>query len=186
MPSNLSTPPASAASPLAPASRDLMSIALPPARHHPLRPGSQKESSLINYLDDRMLRIQRRYGKKFPESEQAHDDAPGYTSIDQVVGDIDPLLDLAWTSGTHQSTVTMTEKVRIKSLVADARVTVVNVVSGSGYTATTQDELSDEEDDTSEGETLVSTAATAGHDNIDSNIGRVFQKTLEVLGDGLA
>ncbi|RMZ84787.1 hypothetical protein DV737_g951, partial [Chaetothyriales sp. CBS 132003] len=134
-----------------------------------------------------MLRIQRRYGKKFPEYEEADDDdAPGYTSIDQVVEDIDPLLNLAWTSGTHAPTATMTDKVRIKSLVADARVTVVNVASDSGHKTSTQDESSDEEDETSEGHTLGSATAIAGHGNIDLNIGRVFQKTLELLGDGLA
>lgn len=78
---------------------------LPNARRHPLKPGSPKEIALINYLDDKILRITRRYGKKFAESDSITDDAPGYTSLDQAISDLDPLIDLAWASGTRESLV---------------------------------------------------------------------------------
>jgi hypothetical protein len=98
----LISPPASAASP---SSSRLGSSAtnsvLPATRQHPLRPGSEKEISLINYIDSKMLRISRRYGKKYTESESSHDDAPGYMSMQEVVADIDPLVDVAWVSGTR-------------------------------------------------------------------------------------
>lgn len=75
---------------------------LPTTRKHPLKPGSQKEIALINYLDDRVLRMTRRYGKKFAESDSDNDDAPGYTSLHQVFEDLEPLIDLAWASGTRK------------------------------------------------------------------------------------
>ncbi|RMZ76019.1 hypothetical protein DV738_g5143, partial [Chaetothyriales sp. CBS 135597] len=229
----VSTPVSSASPPL---NGDIVSTVLPPARRSPLRPGSQKEISLLFYLDNQTRRIQRRYGKKFPEFEEADDDAPGYTSIDQVVEDIDPLLDLAWISGTPsiqvqyllalagtlvsympafpfsptvfriltkfdeafvtlaqtpppniggRAPVSMTDKVRIKSLAANARVTVVNCVTASSSSTTaTQDDWSDEEDETSDGEASGPGTTECG-DDVDSNIGRVFEKTVEALGDGL-
>jgi hypothetical protein len=75
---------------------------LPQPRRHPLRPGSQKEISLINYLDNQMLSIQRRYGKKFSASDDSNDDAPGYNTIKEVVEDINPLIDVAWVTGTRE------------------------------------------------------------------------------------
>jgi hypothetical protein len=100
--SGLLSPPASAASPT---SSHVSSFAtnsvLPAPRRHPLRPGSEKEISLINYIDGKMLRISRRYGKKFTEPESSHDDAPGYMSMQEIVADIDPLVDVVWVSGTR-------------------------------------------------------------------------------------
>jgi hypothetical protein len=99
----LISPPASAASP-APSNASAVPglIALPLRRQHPLRAGSEKEIALINYLDGKMLRISRRYGKKFTDANE-NDDSPGYTGIDQVIADIDPLIDVAWISGTRKS-----------------------------------------------------------------------------------
>lgn len=57
---------------------------------------------MINYLDGKMVQIYRRYGKKFSSSPTDKDDTPGYTGMDQVVADIDPLLDVAWISGTRK------------------------------------------------------------------------------------
>ncbi len=103
MASSLPSPPVSAASP----STSLHGAAnasseLPIARRHPLRPGSQKEISLISYIDDKLLRVQRRYGKKFSSSCQEYDDAPGYNAFDEVLQDVEPLIDLAWVSGTRK------------------------------------------------------------------------------------
>lgn len=71
-------------------------------RVHPLRPGSQKEIALINYLDDKILRITRRYAKKFSNEPSDADDASGYTNYDEVVADIDSLVDVVWISGTRK------------------------------------------------------------------------------------
>ena len=50
-----------------------------------------------------MLRIQRRYGKKFSKSESDSDDTPGYTSFEEVIQDVDAVMDVAWVSGTRKS-----------------------------------------------------------------------------------
>lgn len=98
------SPPASAASPT-PTTTSFTSKNpdLPAPRSHPLKPGSPKESALINYLDDKILRITRRYAKKFSEEMASKDDAPGYTTYEEFVADADPLLDVAWISGTRKS-----------------------------------------------------------------------------------
>jgi hypothetical protein len=77
--------------------------ALPTQRHHPLRPGSAKEIALINYVDDKVLLITRRYGTKFADIKTKKHEAPGYTSFDQVIADVDPLIDLVWSTGTRKS-----------------------------------------------------------------------------------
>ncbi|EHY54352.1 hypothetical protein HRR83_008065 [Exophiala dermatitidis] len=97
----LLSPPASAASPAASGtSYHNRTATLPTPRSHPLRPGSQKEIALINYLDDRILRISRRYAKKFSDEGLQNDDTPGYTTYDEFVADADPLVDVVWVSGT--------------------------------------------------------------------------------------
>jgi Subunit 11 of the general transcription factor TFIIH len=73
---------------------------LPLPRATPLKPGSKKETALINYLDDKLLRISRRYGKKFSNSEHDKDDSKGYESFDEVVEDLDPVFSIIWVSGT--------------------------------------------------------------------------------------
>ena len=102
MADNLPTPPSSLASPAASfATHAQPSSDLPSPRRYPLRPGSHKEISLINYVDAKVLRIQRRYGKKFGDMQQ-HDDASGYNDMHEVIQDIDPLIDIVWVSGTRK------------------------------------------------------------------------------------
>ena len=103
----ISTPASGLFSPIPSASSPPSSTAqggnglLPPTRTHPLRPGSHKEIALINYVDDKMLRMTRRYAKKYNE-HQPNDDAPGYTSFDQVVEDLSVLFEVVWISGTRK------------------------------------------------------------------------------------
>lgn len=99
-PHALPTPPASAASP-APSTASLSSRApsLPTPRSHRLQPGSQKETALINYLDNQILKITGKYAKRFVEGP-TNDKTPGYTTYDQFVADVGPLVDVAWISGT--------------------------------------------------------------------------------------
>lgn len=101
---SLLSPPASAASP-SPSTGSVRSGTpiLPTPRSHRLRPGSQKEIALINYLDDRILQITRRYAKKFSNEGLKKDDTPGYTTYDEFVHDADPLVDVVWISGTRKS-----------------------------------------------------------------------------------
>ncbi|RMJ20762.1 hypothetical protein PHISP_08368, partial [Aspergillus sp. HF37] len=106
-------PPISSPTPSSTSSATLS--ALPRQRSHPLRPGSLKESTLINHLDKTLLSINRRHAKKFssryenpPESAPAGSAAAGpearsergYESFAEVVGDIEPVVDLVWVSGT--------------------------------------------------------------------------------------
>jgi len=103
---HLPSPAPSAASPAASIIGIGQSLsALPAPRAHPLKPGSQKEIALINYVDDKILRINRRYAKKFTSSGENSDDLPGYTEYSQVVQDVSPIFDVVWISGTRKSTI---------------------------------------------------------------------------------
>ena len=55
-------------------------------------------------------------------------------------------------SSTKQSTLSMTDKVRIKSLVSSTRVTAANCASSAGYSAGVQDLSSEEDSDTEDEE----------------------------------
>ncbi|KIY01911.1 uncharacterized protein Z520_02049 [Fonsecaea multimorphosa CBS 102226] len=233
----LPTPPASAASPaLSTASAATRISALPTPRSHRLQPGSQKEIALINYLDDRILKITRRYAKKFShEGGLEKDDTPGYTTYDEFVADVDPLVDVVWISGTPtiqipyllslaglacsylqafrfstsvfsltskidqgfatllQPTengatmsynVSMTEKVRIKSLIEETRVAAVNAASGSGHDAriihdVSETETEDDDKDTEEDDDQPQNMS------ISLGLSRIYKRTLEILGDSL-
>jgi len=99
----LASPPASAASPSPRnVSNATRSSSLPVPRVHRLRPGSQKEIALINYLDDKILRITRRYAKKFSNESRDQDDTPGYTTFDDFAADVEPLVNIVWISGTRK------------------------------------------------------------------------------------
>ncbi|OAL40564.1 hypothetical protein AYO20_00300 [Fonsecaea nubica] len=232
------TPPTSAASP-APSTASLgnRTSSLPTPRSHRLQPGSQKEIALINYLDDRILKITRRYAKKFSHEGLERDDTPGYTTYDEFVADVDPLVDVVWISGTptiqipyllslaglacnyleafpfstsvfsltskidqgfatllqppENNTfsatipyqVSMTEKVRIKSLIEETRVAAVNAASGSGHDARihdlseteTEDDDKDAEEDDEQQQNM----------SISLGLSRIYKRTLEILGDSL-
>lgn len=78
-----------------------------------------KETSLIDYVDKTILRINRRHAKKFSrrydqgesgsgettgkeEREEGEAEA-GYESFSDVVHDIEAVVDLVWVSGTRKS-----------------------------------------------------------------------------------
>lgn len=96
----LPSPPVSASSPSG--SVSLGDAILPAARSHPLQPGSRKENTLINYIDEKILWITRRYAKKFTTEQSENDDAPGYTNFEQVVQDLDAVFEVVWISGTRK------------------------------------------------------------------------------------
>ncbi|KAK6381675.1 hypothetical protein LTS17_004734 [Exophiala oligosperma] len=172
------------------------------------------------------------------------DDAPGYTTYEEFVADADPLLDVAWISGTPTlqipyllslaglvcsympafpfSTsvfyitgkidrgftslllsssagssdsattyhVSMTEKVRIKSLVEETRITAVNVASSSGLSTNIGDvsELETEEEEEEEEETDDTNTGQDTQANDMSRslaISKIYKRTMEILGDSL-
>lgn len=91
--------------------------------------------------------------------------------------------------------VSMTDKVRIKSLVEETRVAAVNAASASGYAASTADisEIdSDEEDDDDDEANIDSDDIAVREDEqlsastIPLKLSRVYKQTLEILGDSLA
>lgn len=101
------SPPASAASPSPSTGSGIanVSTALPTQRQNPLAQGSTKEINLIHYLDNQLLRVFRRYEKRLPEDQRtgvAHDDAPGYENMEEVIADLDPLVDVVWISHTRE------------------------------------------------------------------------------------
>ncbi|CRG91533.1 hypothetical protein PISL3812_08583 [Talaromyces islandicus] len=84
---------------------------LPRQRTHPLKPGSMKETALINHVDGQMLRINRRHAKKFSRNIDEHTEATtdadsgsdvqsGYEGFGEVVRDIERVIDVVWVSGT--------------------------------------------------------------------------------------
>ncbi len=98
--------------PILPSSRTLSvnspsnpTTALPQPRHSPLKPGSAKESTFIDYVDQRLLAISRRYEKRFNiglEGDDVSDpESRGYESFAEVAKDLDSVQDVIWVSGTR-------------------------------------------------------------------------------------
>lgn len=86
-------------------------------------------------------------------------------------------------------TVSMTEKVRIKSLIEETRVAAVNAASSSGVLTSVQD-LSEVDSDDQDSDTTVEPdngqdAQQSRTFSIPLSLSRVYKKTLEILGDSL-
>lgn len=69
-------------------------------RSHPLQPGSPKETTLINYLDERLLQLTERYAKSAAPNTVGNADVSGYKSFSEVASDLDKILEVVWISGT--------------------------------------------------------------------------------------
>lgn len=101
----LSPPPSSVAS-----AGTTANSALPHPRASPLRPGSSKESTFIRYVDERLLRIQRRFAKRTTPTAAGDeiekdaaliwDDVKGYKSMREACKDVEELIGVVWVSGT--------------------------------------------------------------------------------------
>jgi hypothetical protein len=101
----LSPPPSSVTSAITNANSEL-----PHPRSTPLKPGGSKESAFIRYVDDRLLKIQRRFAKRETPSlngDDAEKDAAaiwdsvqGYKSMREACKDLEELLGIVWVSGT--------------------------------------------------------------------------------------
>lgn len=80
---------------------------LPHPRSKPLRPGSSKESELINYVEQKLLAVSRRFENRFSAALSEQEDNPdvegrGYKDIGEQLRDLDPVVDLVWVSGTRE------------------------------------------------------------------------------------
>ncbi|RAK77139.1 general transcription factor IIH subunit TFB6 family, partial [Aspergillus fijiensis CBS 313.89] len=230
---------------------------LPKPRAHPLRPGSAKEATVLEYIDKKLLSINRRHAKKFsgaliaPVAESER----GYESFKEVAKDFESLVDVLWVSGTpslqipylislavqvnsylpdypfsakatfrllrkldsvfaslllgedvdsgallpgfeaRTNVVSMTEKVRIKSIAETCRVVVVE--------AREQEDLGDDDDDDGGGERNGFGDSSENDDEdelMDDALGmdeypipgrwemetaKVYEKTIQLLGDEL-
>ncbi|KAI9848297.1 MAG: hypothetical protein M1837_000561 [Sclerophora amabilis] len=240
------SPPASSVT-----SPSLTASALPHPRAQPLKAGSAKETSFIQYVDRGILDVTRRYAKKFSGEESESGGVRGYERFGEVAGDVDRLVDLVWVSGTpslqtpyllslallltsylpsfppapkpmfrslHKldfafssllqgrnvdsgeslpgfesgRAVTMTEKVRIKSLVERTRVLVVDLMRNADEMEEEVEEntTGDDEDDDEDDDEGVSTGV---RDEVDMDeadkwnmeIARVYDRTVVELGDTL-
>lgn len=110
LPPALPSPPPSAIT-----SPSLRQSTLPAPRAHPLKPGSPKESSFIEYVDRKLLDISGRYEKRFSVGATAGHAEPsgfsqtlepsqtrGYESFAELAGDLDGVIDIIWVSGTRR------------------------------------------------------------------------------------
>lgn len=101
----LSPPPSSVTSAISNAKSEL-----PHPRSTPLKPGGSKESAFIRYVDERILKIQRRFAKRETPSingDDAEKDAAaiwdsvqGYKSMREACKDLEDLVGVVWVSGT--------------------------------------------------------------------------------------
>ena len=87
------------------ASPSITSSILPYTRSHPLKPGSSKESSFIDYVDRQFLEISRRYEKRYNDGLEEKEQLPkdhGYESFGEVAKDLESVVDVVWVSGTRR------------------------------------------------------------------------------------
>ena len=98
MPTSMLSPPQSSI-----ASTSTVSATLPFPRQHPLKAGGTKESTLIRFIDDGIIKIKRRYAKRGAEDLDVGEklEARGYKSFQEVAKDMERLFDLIWVSGTR-------------------------------------------------------------------------------------
>jgi len=77
---------------------------LPQPRSTPLKPGSPKESSFIDYVDRKLLAVSRRYEKRFIndiEDEGQSGKGRGYEDFGELAKDLEGVIDIIWVSGTR-------------------------------------------------------------------------------------
>ena len=80
-------------------------LLLPRQRASPLKPGSQKQSALIDHIDRKLLHVSRRYAKRCNArllEQNDQDDVKGYDSFAQLANDMNLVLDVVWVSATRK------------------------------------------------------------------------------------
>lgn len=84
------------------------SAILPHPRSTPLKPGSSKESSFVDYVDRKLLAVSRRYEKRFNtdfEDTDAFDPkSKGYEDFGELAQDLEGVIDIVWVSATRRET----------------------------------------------------------------------------------
>ncbi|GAB1205657.1 hypothetical protein APSETT445_004335 [Aspergillus pseudonomiae] len=166
-----------------------------------IRAGSTKETTVINHIDKTILIINRRHAKKFSSAfdDQAQQESErGYESFKEVAKDIEGLVDILWVTGTREdadsgaplpgfesrrNVVSMTEKVRIKSIAETCRVAVVEAREQvDGPDDEDEDGLSDDDDDMDD---VFGTDDYPSPGRWEMETARVYEKTIQLLGDEL-
>jgi hypothetical protein len=86
----------------------------------------------------------------------------------------------------HSHEVSSTDKVRIKSLISSTRVAAVERAEKSGYSSSVLDMLDDEEIE-EEDELAIDEEEHGGisHDMVSRGLSKMYEQTLELLGDEL-
>lgn len=88
---------------------------LPRPRVTALRPGSQKQSALIDYVDNKLLHISRKYQKRHSQQSQDEqgpdEDVQGYLAFGSMARDLEALLDVVWMSGTRMHPLRLFSKI---------------------------------------------------------------------------
>lgn len=85
------------------------------------------------------------------------------------------------------SNLSMTDKVRIKSLIEETRVAAVNCASLAGHSASIEDHSSDDASDRDDDERLFSEDGSPMNDEaLGMALAKVYKSSLEILGDSLA
>lgn len=110
--STLPSPPPSSAH-----SASTATTTLPQPRYTPLKPGSTKESSFIDYVDRKLLGVSRRYEKRFntdfEEEPSKEVEGRGYESFGELAKDLEGIIDVVWVSGTRMRTYEITAELRL-------------------------------------------------------------------------
>ncbi|OBT72326.1 hypothetical protein VF21_09302 [Pseudogymnoascus sp. 05NY08] len=73
--------------------------ALPHPRPRPLRPGSGREETTRRWVENALLKVSRRYVKKF-QPEEMREGTRGYERMGDVCRDLGEVVDVLWRSGT--------------------------------------------------------------------------------------
>ena len=120
---------------------------------------------------------------------------PFSTSLFYITAKIDrgfTLLLQASENGNNPATnahrVSMTEKVRIKSLIEETRITAVNVASSAGHSGGIRDLSGLDTEDEDEGDTDDTIEDHGDGTNgmsMSLDISKIYKRTLEILGDSL-
>jgi len=78
---------------------------LPQPRRSPLKPGGQRESELIGYLDQGVNRIQKRVDNRLTKrkTKPAPGESLGYRAFWEAAIDLEGLLDVVWVSASRMS-----------------------------------------------------------------------------------
>ncbi|PGH06243.1 ribosomal RNA-processing protein 7 [Blastomyces parvus] len=258
IPASLPSPPASSVY-----STSTVAPNLPQQRKQALRPGSAKETTVINFVDSHILAINRRHAKKFSSAFAADESEAdrGYENFREVAKDIEAIVDVLWVSGTPSlqipylislagllntylpdfpfsaratfkllrkfdsifaslllgedlqtghplpgfegklGVVSVTEKVRIKSLAESARIIVVSAQEKEdeedGVGMGRVDDGDDDDDDDDGGGDWDGDSEGGGGGRLDLEgfgdelgrweveSGRVYERTIQILGDEL-